>query len=117
SGLYDPNSAVTHGWYVWYWGRGVHLIFWRRLRTGQIVGVELDRSRWIADLIAELPQTPQAETPASQSRIQLVDSHDDVVYQWGAFEPPRGATPLAEIPASAPLSSWRFKFFLAEDRF
>jgi signal transduction histidine kinase len=117
SGLKDPNLATTHGWYVWYWGRGVHLIFWRRLRSGHIVGVELDRSRWIADLIAELPQTPQAETPASQSRIQLVDSHDDVVYQWGAFEPPREATPLAEIPASAPLSSWRFKFFLAEDRF
>lgn len=117
SGLYDHNSAATHGWYTWYWGRGVHLIFWRRLRSGHIVGVELDRSRWIADLIAELPQTPQAETPAAQSRIQLVDSHDDIIYQWGAFEPPRGATPLAEIPASAPLSSWRFKYFLAEDRF
>ena len=93
------------------------MIFWRRLPTGHIVGAELDRARWIADLIAELPQTPQAETPASQSRIQLVDSHGDAVYQWGAFEPPRGAAPLAELPASAPLSAWRFKFFVAEDRF
>jgi signal transduction histidine kinase len=93
------------------------LIFWRRLATGHIVGAELDRSRWIADLIAELPQTPHAATPASQSRIQLVDSHDDAVYQWGAFEPPPGAAPLAEVPASAPLSAWRLKFFVAEERF
>lgn len=113
----EKASAATYGWYAWYWGRGVHLIFWRRLPTGHIVGAELDRARWIADLIAELPQTPQAETPAAHSRIQLVDSNDDAIYQWGAFEPPRGATPLAEQPVSAPLSAWRFKFFVAEDRF
>jgi signal transduction histidine kinase len=122
SGFSDSASTATHGWYAWYWGRGVHLIFWRRLPTGHIVGAELDRARWIADLIAELPQTPQAtgmvdSGPAAQSRIQLVDSHDDTIYQWGAFEPPPGATPFAEQPASAPLSAWRFKFFVAEDRF
>lgn len=115
--FYDQTSTATYGWYAWYWGRGVHLIFWRRLPSGQIVGAELDRARWIADLIAELPQTPQAETPAAQSRIQLVDSHGDPVYQWGAFEPPGDATPLVELPASAPLSAWRFKFFVADDRF
>jgi signal transduction histidine kinase len=114
--FYDQTSSAAHGWYAWHWGRGVHLIFWRRLATGHIVGAELDRSRWIADLIAELPQTPQAATPSPQSRIQLVDSHDQAVYQWGAFEPPRDAAPLAELPASAPLSSWRLKFFVAEDR-
>jgi signal transduction histidine kinase len=82
-----------------------------------IVGAELDRARWMADLIAELPQTPLAETPAAHSRIQLVDSHDDAVYQWGAFEPPPGAAPFVQQPVSAPLSAWRFKIFVAEDRF
>lgn len=114
--FYDQTSQSTHGWHVWYWGRGVHLIFWRRLAAGQIVGAELDRARWIADLIAELPQTLEAETPEAQSRIQLVDSHGDTVYQWGAFEPP-GDAPLVELPASPPLSAWRFKFFVADDRF
>jgi signal transduction histidine kinase len=116
-GFHGQTFAASHGWYVWYWGRGVHLVFWRRLPTGQIVGAELDRARWIADLIAELPQTLPAETPDAQSRIQLVDSHGDAVYQWGAFEPPRDAAPLAELPATAPLSAWRFKFFVAGDRF
>jgi signal transduction histidine kinase len=113
----DQAAAAAHGWYTWHWGRGVHVVFWRRLDSGHIVGAELDRSRWIADLIAELPQTPQAETPAAQSRIQLVDSHDQTVYQWGALEPPPGAAPLAELPVSPPLSAWRLKFFVAEDRF
>jgi signal transduction histidine kinase len=117
SGDYEQTSATTHGWYAWYWGRGVHLVFWRRLSTGYIVGAELDRSRWIADLIAELPQTPLSETTAAHSRIQFVDSNDSVVYQWGAFEPPSGAAPLAEQSASAPLSAWRFKFYVAEGRF
>lgn len=113
----EQTTAAPHGWYVWFWGRGVHLIFWRRLPTGKIVGAELDRARWISDLIAELPQTPLVELPAAQSRIQLVDSHDDAVYQWGAFEPPAGTAPLVEKPVSAPLAAWRFKSFVAEDRF
>jgi signal transduction histidine kinase len=117
SGFYDQTSAATHGWYAWYWGRGVHLIFWRRLPTGFIVGAELDRARWIADLIAELPQTPLSDTPAAQSRIQLVDSHNDAVYQWGDFEPPAGAAPLVEQPAAAPLTAWRFKIFVDDRRF
>jgi signal transduction histidine kinase len=120
-GALPPETAsparAPYGWYAWHWGRGVHLIFWRRLESGHIVGAELDRARWIADLIAELPQTPAAETPAAQARIQLVDSHDQAVYQWGAFEPPTDAAPLAELSVVPPLAAWRLKFFVAEDRF
>jgi signal transduction histidine kinase len=107
-----------HGWYVWFWGRGVNLIFFRRLESGHVVGVELARSRWMADLIGELPQTVEIDkAPASASRIQLVDSSANVVYQWGTVEPSEDAEPLAEIPLSSPLNSWRLRYFVDESAF
>lgn len=113
----ESGSAGAHGWYAWHWGRGVQLVFWRRLPSGHVVGAELDRARWMSDLVAELPQTPLSEAPSAQSRIQLVDSQGQAVYQWGAFEPPRDAAPLAELPVSSPLSAWRLKLHVADDRF
>ncbi|MCH8044755.1 MAG: HAMP domain-containing histidine kinase [Planctomycetes bacterium] len=108
----------THGWYVWYWGRGLNLIFFRRLESGRVIGVELLRARWMADLIGELPQTVEIDqAPAAASRIQLVDSGANVVYQWGTVEPAEGAEPMAEIPLSSPLSSWRLRYFVDEKAF
>jgi len=113
----SADSAPTHGWYVWYWERGLNLVFWRRVETGHVVGIELDRSRWIADLISELPTTAIAEdVPVSQSRIRLVDSNASVVYQWGEFEPPSDASPVQEIPLTTPLTSWRLQYFVDGDR-
>jgi len=109
----SANSASTHGWYVWYWERGLNLVFWRRSETGHVVGIELDRSRWIADLISNLPTTAVAENvPASQSRIRLVDSNASVIYQWGEFEPSSDASPAQEMPLSTPLTSWRLQYYV-----
>lgn len=113
----SPLASGTRNWYVWYWGRGLNLIFYQRTDSGHIVGVELERSRWIADLIAELPQTVLEATPDAQSRIQLVDSSDELVYQWGGLEPADEAEPFVELPLSAPLASWRWKYYLAEADF
>ena len=112
----DDEAAVppTHGWHVQYWGPGLHLIFYHRLQSGRVVGVLLERSRWIAELIAELPDTaPPARSgdePASQSRICLVDSGGRTVYQWGPFEPDESTRPLAELQLSEPLGSWRLSY-------
>lgn len=109
----STDSASTHGWYVWYWERGFNLVFWHRAETGPVVGIELDRSRWIADLISNLPTTAVAENvPASQSRIRLVDSNASVIYQWGDFEPSADDSPAQEMPLSTPLTSWRLQYFV-----
>jgi signal transduction histidine kinase len=113
----DASSLSGRNWYVWYWGRGLNLIFYQRMESGHIVGVELERSRWMADLIAVLPQTAFEATSASQSRIQMVDSSDSLVYQWGALEPLADAVPFVELALQAPLSSWRLKYYVADDEF
>jgi len=111
------QAAGTRNWCVWYWGRGLNLIFYQRTESGHIVDVELERSRCIADLIAELPQTAFEASSAGQSRIQLVHSNDELVYQWGGFEPPDGGLPFVELPLGATLSSWRLKYHVVEDDF
>ena len=103
------DASTGYGWYVRYWGPGLQLIFYHRLESGQVVGVLLQRSRWIADLVAELPDTeapdPSEDNPASEMRICLTDSGGTTVYQWGVFEPDAEARPAAEIPLSEPLGS------------
>ena len=117
----NPAVRAEYGWYVRYWGPGLNLIFYHRLESGQVVGVLLQRPRWMADLIAELPETtppPRSEDgSASEMRICLVDSHGQTVYQWGPFEPDSEAQPAAEIPLSDPLGAWRLLCFVDPGRF
>ena len=114
-------TGPSSGWFVWYWGRGLNLIYWQRRESGHLVGAALNRSRWIADLIAALPDTPQQSTAEqldrSAYRIRLIDSTSRPVYQWGHFEPPESAVPLGEIPLSVPMSAWRLQHFIPAERF
>ncbi len=34
-----PDPDPSDGWYIWYWGRGVNLIYWRKQDSGHIVAV------------------------------------------------------------------------------
>ncbi|QDT49821.1 Alginate biosynthesis sensor protein KinB [Symmachiella dynata] len=107
----------THGWYALYWGRGVNLIFWHRRESGEIVGVLLERARWMADLIDILPQTGipgELNRLDEKARIRLVDSDGSVVYQWGRYEPPEDQLPFVDLSISRPLSSWRLQYLVAE---
>jgi signal transduction histidine kinase len=123
NGSADENDVVptTHGWHVRYWGPGLNLVFYHRLESGKVVGVLVPRSRWIADLIAELPETAppvgSRDGFASAARIRLVNSNGDVVYQWGAFAPDDTAKAFAELPLCNPLSSWRLEYFVDAERF
>ena len=117
----DENDVVpaAYGWHVRYWGPGLNLIFYHRLESGNVVGVHVPRSMWIADLIAELPDTapPVSSRHGSEARIRLVDSSGEVVYQWGPFEPDKAAEALAAMPLGSPLSSWRMEYFVDEHQF
>jgi signal transduction histidine kinase len=114
----DTSTSVseTEGWYVWYYGRGVNLIYWQRLESGKVVAVAAERGRWLADLNSALPHTDVAS--ASQevsSRVRLVDSIGRPMYQFGAFEPEETAEPTTQVAVSEPLTSWRLQAFVPAD--
>lgn len=101
------------GWHAWYWGRGVHLIYWQRHADGKVVGLFIERGRWMADLISALPETVSRQhdgvSITTTSRFRLIDSMGQSVYEWGKYEPRDGCIPLAEAAVSSPLNSWRIQ--------
>ncbi len=103
------ESKSEQGWYVWHWGRETHLIFWRRDSSGQLLGLELEPVRVLADIINVLPATGGLADHTGQARIQLLDERGTVVYQWGRFQPEQSA--LARLPLSHPLGTWRLAYF------
>lgn len=113
------SYQVSQGWFVWYWDRGLNLIYWQRRPSGQIVGLALERGRWIADLIAELPDTDalgSASDSFDDTRIRLSNGASDSIYQWGQYEAENTEEPICEIPVSHPLQSWRLQCFVPKSR-
>ena len=109
------EDHLDYGWYTWYWGTGMQLIHWRHLSRGDTVLtvlVGIRRARWMADVIARLPDsTPQDESGASPIQIRLADSDGDVVYQWGASPGVDGKRPIVSIHLSSPLKPWQLQHF------
>ncbi|MHC4875397.1 MAG: sensor histidine kinase [Planctomycetota bacterium] len=117
----DPDqSSASSGWFVWYWERGLNLIFWQRRPTGHIVGAALERARWMSDLLSELPETrssDEEQDSITSSQIRLVNSSAASMYRWGRFETEASSEPLCEVAVSAPLASWRLQCFVPDEQF
>ncbi len=104
----SPRSP-GYGWYTWYWGKGLQLLHWHGLEDGRVLAVGLPRARWMADIIALLPDSTQDVTAPAQ--IRLVDAEARTVYQWGTKALPSDAQPIASLHLSAPLRPWQLQHF------
>jgi signal transduction histidine kinase len=109
----------SNGWFVWYWDRGLNLIYWQRRPSGHIVGAALERARWISDLISWLPETDRSDSKLGSSDVQtafrVLSSSSEVVYEWGD-DVTIDAVPFCEAPVAAPLASWRLQCFIPPDQ-
>jgi signal transduction histidine kinase len=108
--LVAPQSP-SFGWQTWFWGEGLHLIFWVRQSSGNIIGAEVERAAMMADVIGVLPVAGATRTPLPEGRIVLVDAQHHPLYQWGAFVPAEDATPTIAHQLPEPLSAWQFRYF------
>ena len=100
-----PARSSSHGWYTWYWGNGANLLFWVRDASGRVIGAECDRSRMLADIVGELPNSDPSDPNLQQGRIALTGGDGVAVYQWGAYEP---AQDEAASRSAGPRPSARF---------
>lgn len=132
-----PAFLELASWQQWFMGDGAQVVLWRFREDGSSVGILFERSRWLADLIALLPDeaigvTPPLTrrsitestlsnlknskqvvyTPTPLGSITLVDESKREVYRWGKSE--AGPVPLATVEISQPLASWQLR--LAVDR-
>lgn len=112
-----PGFRSSSGWFVWYWDRGLNLVYWQRRPSGHLVGAALERSRWISDLISVLPETETESVPVDRltSSFRVVNSASEPVYDWGP-EIAEKSVPFSEIPVAAPLASWRLQCYVPGDQ-
>ncbi|MEI6085270.1 MAG: HAMP domain-containing sensor histidine kinase, partial [Verrucomicrobiota bacterium] len=105
--FYQSNEGATdHGWYVWFWGNGFNLVYWRRDNAGNIIATEVDRARLIADIIAALP-----DAGTQRGRITLADATGDTLYQWGNYVPSPTEIPQTTLALGAPLNTWKLSSY------
>ena len=110
-------AQSSSGWFVWYWDRGLNLVYWQRRPSGHLVGASLERSRWISDVISVLPETEIGFTSVDpvMSSFRVVNAASETVYDWGP-DIREEAVPFCEIPVAAPLASWRLQCFVLGDQ-
>ncbi|MEL6110136.1 MAG: HAMP domain-containing sensor histidine kinase [Planctomycetota bacterium] len=100
-------------WQPWYMGDGAQVIFWRGRSDGSSIGILLERSRWMADVIAVLPDDTQPknnDTPTDFPTIALFDETNRLIYRWGD-DKLDDANLLVQKPLSSPLSSWELRLY------
>jgi signal transduction histidine kinase len=105
------GKSSRHGWYTWYWGNGANLLFWTRDASGRVIGAECDRSRMLADIVGDLPNSDPSDPNLQQGRIALVGGDGVSVYQWGAYDPPQTEQPRVQLALQHPLDSWSLLYF------
>lgn len=100
------------GWYSWYWGNGMNIIYWKQTANGNIIGADLDTTRIKSDVINLLPDT--STTEISDDLIKLIDSSGELVYQWNNFDPDKDALPAQRLSLSLPLNGWSLEYYAAD---
>lgn len=116
-GARSGGARRDHGWTVWYWGRGVNLVFWRLWPGGMCAGVEVETTRLLAEIVAQLPATGAVGgAGGADERLALVDAKGRVVYQWGGYEPASVERPRVRRPLSHPLSTWAIEHHVPGSR-
>lgn len=108
----EKGRGETRGWHTWYWNDGLHILAWsRNLKSGHIVGAEIERMRLLSDVLGSLPSQGTDDNLPEQARIQLRDVSDRLLYAWGGFEPEEGVEPMTELKLNEPLAGWRLEYF------
>lgn len=104
------------GWTAWYHQRGLVLGYLWQQDNGSKAMIVLPRARWIADLIAALPDqnSGNLDARAGKALKQLIDVEGNVVYQWGVQLAGTLSQPDAEVPVADPLDGWRLRLFADE---
>lgn len=115
SNHHPVQQFVDSAWQQWYMADGAQVVYWKLRDDGSTVGLLLERSRWMADLIAELPDDTSALalktkdlSTAKNASVALVDEANRTIYRWGDSQQFKLA-PLVTSDLSTPLASWKLR--------
>ena len=97
-------DATGSRWVAWYHNRGLMLGYrWYPREDVQAMAV-LPRGRWLADILAELPETPPEKASDRSLAVRLRDASGQTIHQWGRTGMTDAKWAEAPIVAELPLS-------------
>ncbi len=127
----EEGVFIDSAWQQWYMADGAQVVYWSWREDGFAVGILLERSRWMADLIAVLPDDPSqagmmadsktaiglksgaAKQPTRSGSVVLVDESKRTIYRWGnPFDFQKPALVVSDL--TAPLASWQLRLHVDE---
>jgi signal transduction histidine kinase len=109
-------SSHPHGWIVWYWEEGPHLMFWRRRPDGSVIGAEIERVALLSRIVGGLSQLASAGGDGS---VWLRDEKNDALAKWSSTDSEPGggadrARPIASVSLAHPLDFLRLEYVPSE---
>lgn len=107
----SPSVKPESGWYTWYRAQGLNFILWKRNANDLLIGLELNRSRLLSDVIASLPDSNQ------EKELIILKNAASELYSWGNYNKESGETPKAQISLTPPLQSWTLSYFTTDKAF
>jgi signal transduction histidine kinase len=102
------SGEAETGWYAGYWGGGLQWMLWRR-QADRILVAEINRARFLAELVGALPETDTLAPELAQGRVALRDATGGLIYQWGSFEAGDGSL-VASLAPRSPLRAWSLEY-------
>jgi signal transduction histidine kinase len=113
----DRGVSSNSGWYTWFWEDGIHFLLWKRMKNGDIHGVEVDRFALLSEVIAAMPHTrPTTKASAYEwdrhaEYIALRGPRGEVLYSWGQYTPEPAAPAWAVHALASPLAAWELVYY------
>jgi len=110
-GIESGTAAEPTGWHTWLADEGVQLFFWRRPADGRTVGIELDATALLADIIGLLPSSDSGASDVPAGLIALQDARNLPLYQWGDYRSDARELPVARLALAPPLTAWSLEYY------
>jgi signal transduction histidine kinase len=110
------KSFPDRGWITWYEGPGPQWAFWVQDNRGAILGLQVDRSALIADLIGTLPdessfsegrKIDSMRSIPTQESFLLLNEEGHSLYRWGDSSDPDSVATGTGVSLPHPFGMWK----------
>lgn len=108
------RSQASHGWSVWYWSEGQHILIWKRLYLGMLVGFEIDRFVLMSRIIGLLPGSSSVQRGKRKKPSYCIvwkDEKGSTIYQWGRYTIQPKEKPFVQVRMKYPVHTWSLHYF------
>jgi signal transduction histidine kinase len=98
-------------WHAYFWEQGLQPIYLFSSRDGNTVGIELERVRLIAELIAYVEDSQIYQPGKNNQKIDIRNHNGEVLHQWGEWKQEHDLLRVASSALPPPLGGWTINYY------